>query len=102
MSEIFTPVGHVKNGVLVKHIFRRNILRKPELCFTFDKVLYDQYRKFFRYIRITLAETNETYGITADEFDKTAVVYDYGNGAGYRLPIRCWALESKQVPLEVK
>lgn len=64
-TEIGYSVGHLKNSTLLKTIKQRNILRFPELSLTFDAKHYDNLRKYFKYIKIIVKETGETFGITA-------------------------------------
>ncbi len=98
-SEIGYSVGYVHNSTLIKTIKKRNILRFPEACFTFDALHYNRLRKYFGYIKIKIKETGEIYGISAEDFDRRKIFYDYGNGQGFRVAIEYWTLQGKQLEL---
>ncbi len=86
--ETGSPVGHLVNGVLVKNIKPANVLRYPEQSFTVDKQVYDKLRAYFKKIAVSLGD--EHYELSADEFDNIKILYNYGNGASYRVAIKHW------------
>ena len=91
-----TAVGHIKNSTLLKTVHQWNVLRLPELSFTFDAKHYDNLRKYINYIKVRVQETGKTYGITAQDFDRLKLSYDYGNGKGYRVAVKDWILLNQQ------
>lgn len=100
--EIGYRVGHIKNSTLLKTISQRNILRFPELRLTIDAKHYDNLRRYISYIKIIIKDTGTTYGITAEDFDRLKLPYDYGNGKGYRVALKNWGTLSKQLHTEFK
>ena len=93
-----TP-GVIQNGVFIKRIWVRNILRMPEKSFTIDATTYNLKRQEFHTIRIVVRETGEVYELPAGVFDQLRVNYNYGRGASYLVPVRKWNKLSKQLTL---
>lgn len=93
-----TP-GVIQNGVFVKRIWQRNILRMPEKSFTIDATSYNLTRPQFHTVRIVVRETGETYELPAGVFDQLRVNYNYGRGASYLVPVRKWNKLSRQLTL---
>ena len=93
-----TP-GVIRNCIFIKRIHEKNILRMPELSFTFDKATYDKVRPQFNTVRVIIYETSEVYELPAGVFDQLRVNYNYGRGASYLVPIRKWKHLSKQLSL---
>ena len=86
--ELGSPVGHLVNGALVKNIKPANVLRLPEKSFTVDKQVYDKWRAYIKKVVVNLE--NDYYELSAEEFDKIKIPYNYGNGYSYRVAIKHW------------
>jgi hypothetical protein len=80
--------GNVEHGILTKQLRNNNILRKPEPSFTIDAALYDSNKE--KITRVVMVYGGRRYWLAAEEFDRLKKYYDYGNGAGYRVPISEW------------
>ncbi len=89
------PSGHIEKGVLVKNWKRKNLLQQPELSFTLDKKIWDESRHFVKTLVMIVVKT-DTYWLTAAEFDKLKIAYNYGNGDGYRVAVKDWHRGSHQ------
>lgn len=90
------PAGYTKNGVFIKKVWERNVLRYPEPSLTIDVELYNTLRPTFNIVRIIMRETKATYELPATTFDELAETYDYGYGKSYRVPITAWKLTEYQ------
>ena len=97
-KDTFVP-GYIQDGVFVKKISQGNILRLPVPSFTIDQAKYDGLRPYFKRVRIIVKETSEIYEISADDFDRLRILYDYGNGPGYRVEVKAWEKVAAQIPL---
>ena len=97
-NEAFIP-GYFHNGIYTKKVKDSNILRIPERCFTFDEETYEKNRHRFGIVRVIVKETRKIYELSADEFDRIRIRYDYGNGAGYLVPVRLWTIIANQLAL---
>ena len=95
-----TISGHFVNGILVKRVKPENILHYPEPSFTFDFALYRHYRSYIKALQVEC--DGETFRLSRDEFEKFAVKYDYGNGEGYRVPVRLWHKVARQLHLDTE
>ena len=93
------PSGVVQDGVFTKRIWQKNILWHPEPSFTFDKFLFENKRPFIKRIRVVVIEKGAVYELPIALFDKLKKEYNYGNGKGYRVPIKDWGKEGHQCEL---
>jgi hypothetical protein len=90
MTGVGIPAGFVQDGIFIKRIWRRNILWKPVPSLTVSKPLYDELRRQFHTLRLTIIETSEVFEIPAALFDQKRITYNYGNGENYRVAICEW------------
>jgi hypothetical protein len=97
--EVGIPSGAVKFGKLYKTIKPENILRYPEKSFTFDKQIYDNYRAMITHIVVICGK--KTYKLCREDFEDNKTEYNYGNGMGYRIPVRLWEVTSEQLGFEI-
>ncbi len=93
--------GAVFGNTLIKHVYHRNILWKPEPSFTISKALYDQKRQFINTIVFKVIDRCEEYRIDASLFDIHKVAYNYGNGDNYRIAIKDFGQRGKQKELGI-
>jgi len=84
---------------MIKKISSRHILALPEPAFTIDAAKYDELRSYSHRVRIVIKESGTVYEMTAEAFDIARKVYDYGNGRGYRVPVKFWKKAAEQMPL---
>lgn len=97
--ELGLASGRLVGRALVKNIKPQNILRYPEKSFTVDQVLYERLRPFFK--RVVIVLDSERFELSADEFDRLRLKYDYGNGVGYRVALKYWNKITEQRRMEI-
>lgn len=95
-------VGFVRDGVFLKFIWAKNVLRLPEPSFTVDRNHYNELRPQFTIVHFMIRDFTEVYEISAADFDKYRVPYDYGAGWNYRVAITHFKKVSAQSKMRLE